>query len=63
MLQVYKTIQNQPHLYVNTTFEFIAETNMKFNTIAEEFKEGTIKNEIRRSFQCSDSDSDSEDSV
>jgi hypothetical protein len=43
ILRVYQEIKRQPQRYVNTTFEFIVDPNVKFDTISEEFKEGTIK--------------------
>lgn len=43
LLQTYQDIQSHPHLYINTTFEFVAERDLKFSQIEKEFEEGTVK--------------------
>jgi hypothetical protein len=38
LLQTYQEIQANPHLYENSTFEFIATPDVKFDEIKDEFK-------------------------
>jgi hypothetical protein len=43
LLQTYQDIQANRHLYVNLTFEFVADPDVKFDEIKEEFTKATIK--------------------
>jgi hypothetical protein len=35
--ETYQEIQENPHLYMNTSFEFIADPNVNFDEINDEF--------------------------